>query len=524
MAQLLLSDRRRLLQLAVASATALAWPCSSWSQPRLAADPFALGVASGSPASESVVLWTRLMGPGAERAEGGPVAVRWEVAHDEQFSRIAQRGEAQALPELAHSVHAEVSGLDSDRWYFYRFIAGGAASPVGRTRTLPAPDAALQKLRLAYASCQRWEHGYFSAYRHMREENLDAVVFLGDYVYEYANAARAVRVPAGGWVLTLDDYRHRYALHKGEADLQAMHAACPWIVTWDDHEVQNDYAGLQAGDSGPAVADFAARRAAAYQAFYEHMPVPASALTRALAGLGSGAEMRLYSQLRFGRLATLNLLDTRQYRDPQACTPPGRGSGVVRPADCAVWNDSARTLLGAAQERWLDQALAGRSGGWSVIAQQTLFGRRDLKPADGGGFWNDGWDGYDAARSRLTASLRRHQVPNPVLLGGDVHENWVGHVLADYQRPDSQALGVEFCGTSITSRSGGNDLVGKRLADNPHFVFADAQRRGYGVAEFTPRQLTTTLRVVDDVARRDSRIETLARFAVESGRARVERA
>jgi alkaline phosphatase D len=519
----LLSDRRRLLQLAVASATALAWPCSGWSQPRFAADPFTLGVASGSPGADSVVLWTRLMGPAAERAARSAVPVRWEVAHDEQFSRIAQRGEVQAVAELAHSVHAEVAGLDSDRWYFYRFIAGGTASPVGRTRTLPAPCAEVQKLRLAYASCQRWEHGYFSAYRHMREENLDAVLFLGDYVYEYPNAAHAVRVPSGGWTLTLDDYRRRYALHKGEAELQAMHAACPWIVTWDDHEVQNDYAGLQAGDGGPAVADFGARRAAAYQAFYEHMPVRASALTRALAGLAAGAELRLYSQLRFGRLATLNLLDTRQYRDPQVCTRAGRASSPVHPASCPSWNDPARSLLGAAQERWLDQALAGSGDGWAIVAQQTLFGRRDLQPEAGGAFWNDGWDGYDAARSRLTASLRNHKVANAVLLGGDVHENWVGHVLADYRRPDSEALGVEFCGTSITSRSGGNDKLARRLADNPHFVFADAQRRGYGVAEFTPRKLTTSLRVVDDVTRRDSRIDTLARFAVEAGRPKVER-
>ena len=525
MAQRQLSDRRRLLQLAVSSAAVLAWPSSGWSQHRFASDPFTLGIASGSPSAESVVLWTRLMGPASKSVEHGPVPVRWEVAHDEQFSRIARRGEVQALPELAHSVHAEVSGLDSDRWYFYRFFAGGAASPVGRTRTLPAPDAEVRKLRLAYASCQRWEHGYFSAYRHMREENLDAVVFLGDYVYEYPTAARAVRVPSGGWALTLGDYRQRYALHKGEADLQAMHSACPWIVTWDDHEVQNDYAGLQAGDSGPAVADFGARRAAAYQAFYEHMPVRASALTQALVGLAGGAEMRLFSQLRFGRLATLNLLDTRQYRDPQVCTRGGRpGSSPVQPAACPAWNDPARTLLGAAQERWLDHALAGSGDGWSVIAQQTLFGRRDLQPGANGTSWNDGWDGYAAARSRLTQSLRKHKVANAVLFGGDVHENWVGHVKADYQRPDSELLGVEFCGTSITSRSGSNDKVTQqRLAANPHFVFADSERRGYGVAEFTPGQLTTSLRVVDDVARRDTRIETLARFAVQAGRPQVER-
>ena len=166
----------------------------------------------------------------------------------------------------------EVRGLEPDRWYFYRFAAGDAASATGRTRTFPAPDAMVARLRLAYASCQRWEHGYYSAYRHMRAEELDLVLFLGDYIYEYPNAGQAVRKPSGNWVLTLDDYRQRYALHKSDADLQAMHAACPWLVTWDDHEVQNDYAGVSPGYSGPPVVDFAARRAAAYQAFYEHMP------------------------------------------------------------------------------------------------------------------------------------------------------------------------------------------------------------------------------------------------------------
>lgn len=520
------TDRRRLLQAVAAGAMGLAlWGCAT-RQIRFAADPFALGIASGSPAADSVVLWTRLLAPaGASGLGRASIAVRWEVAHDREFNRIARSGEVLALAELAHSVHAQATGLQGDRWYFYRFIAGGVSSPVGRTRTLPAPDAAVGRLRLAYASCQRWEHGYFSAYRHMREEDLDAVLFLGDYIYEYPNAARAVRVPPGGWVLTLEDYRQRYALHKGDADLQAMHAACPWIVTWDDHEVQNDYAGLQAGDSGPVVADFTARRAAAYQAFYEHMPVRASALTRALAGLSAGAEVRLYSQLRFGRLATLNLLDTRQYRDPQVCTGGGRlGSGFVHPPACPAWNDPARSLLGAQQERWLDQALSVGNDGWSIIAQQTLFGARELASAAGPSFWNDGWDGYGAARSRLTQSLQKQAVANPVLFGGDVHENWVGHVKADYGRPDSATLGVEFCGTSLTSRSGTNARVPQRLASNPHFVFADAERRGYGVAEFTPGQLTTSLRVVDDVTRRDTTIETLARFAVQAGRPQVERA
>jgi alkaline phosphatase D len=509
-------DRRSLLQVAAASAGSLWLPRSAWSQPHLPDNPFTLGVASGSPTHESVVLWTRLLAEGWFQSLGKQaVTVRWEVGHDDQFRRIVQSGQAQALAGLAHSVHVEVTGLEPDRWYFYRFMTGNWESATGRTRTFPAPDAIVQKLRLAYASCQRWEHGYYGAWRHMREENLDAVLFLGDYIYEYPIAGNPVRVHNGGWALTLDDYRKRHALHKSDADLQAMHAACPWLVTWDDHEVQNDYAGVTAGANGPPVESFTERRAAAYQAYYEHMPVRASAL--------AGAGMRMYSQQRFGRLANLVLLDNRQYRDPHVCARPWQsGAGIVDPADCPAWNDPGRTLLGAAQERWLDSTFAQSAQGWTVIGQQTLFGQRDARPGPGQYLWNDGWDGYSAARGRFTQSLQRQQVANPVLFGGDVHENWVGHVKADYARPDSASVGVEFCGTSITSRPGGNGRTAERLSENPHFVFADAQRRGYGVAEFTPGLLTTTLRAIDDPARSDTGVQTLARFAVQAGRPLVE--
>lgn len=522
-------DRRRLLQLVAAGAASSWLPGGAARQARWSGNPFALGVASGSPAEDSVVLWTRLMAPGLfETLPERPIAVGWEVAHDEQFRRIVQRGQSLALPGLAHSVHAEVAGLEPDRWYFYRFMAGDAVSATGRTRTFPAPDAAVQKLRLAYASCQRWEHGYYSAHRHMREEDLDAVLFLGDYIYEYPTAADPVRVPTGGWLLTLEDYRRRYALHKSDADLQAMHMACPWLHVWDDHEVQNDYAGLQPGNSGrlaPLPIDgFAARRAAAYQAFYEHMPLRASVLTRALAGLATGAEMRIYSRQRVGRLAMILMLDGRQYRDPQACSPAGTfGSAYVDPLSCPDWNDPKRSMLGAAQEQWLDASLAGSATGWTIIGQQTLFGRRDARPGPGESFWNDGWDGYGAARTRLTDALQRHRAANPVILGGDVHQNWVGNVKADYARADSATVGVEFCGTSISSRSAPNPRIAQRLAENPHFIFADAQHRGYGVAEFTPTLLTATLRVVDDVRRRDASVRTLARFVVEAGRRQIER-
>lgn len=521
--------RRELLQWGAAAGAALCLPGAASSQPRLAGDPFTLGVASGSPTHDSVVLWTRLM---LEKDQGlrlsaQPLEVRWEVAHDDKFSRIVQSGSVPAPAGLAHSVHVEVQGLPSDRWYFYRFMLGQAVSGTGRTRTLPAVDAVVSRLRLAYASCQRWEHGHFSAWRHMRDENLDLVMFLGDYIYEYPNAGNAVRVPTGGWVTTLDDYRQRYALYKSDANLQAIHAACPWLVTWDDHEVQNDYAGRTEGHSGVPVPDFAGRRAAAYQAFYEHMPVRASVLTGALAGLASGAEMRIYDRMQYGRLASLYMLDARQYKDVQVCTRDGKsGSSTVNPSSCPTWADPARSMLGRQQERWLEAELGkanSRDGHWNVLGQPSLFGQRDFRAGAGRVFWNDGWDGYSAARTRLTDALQKLDVANPVLLGGDVHENWIGHVKADYAQAASRTIGVEFCGTSITSRSGGNEKIPEVLAENPHFVFADSERRGYGVVEFTPKRLTTTLRVVSDVARDDSGIETLAQFSVPAGRPVIEK-
>ena len=514
-------DRRQLLGWAASSASTLWLPRSAWSQAKLDNNPFALGVASGSPTHDSVVLWTRLV---TEQAPSlAPITVRWEVAHDAQFQRLVQSGQAQALPELAHSVHVELQGLEPDRWYHYRFMLGAAVSTVGRTRTFPAPDAAAQKLRLGYASCQHWEHGYYSAYRHMLGEQLDALMFLGDYIYEYGGSSKAVRTVPAAATLTLDDYRARYALYKSDPHLQGMHAACPWLLTWDDHEVQNDYASSTQGSRGPEGIDFAARRAAAYQAYYEHMPLRAAALGRALNGVwGANRELRLYDRVPFGRLATLHLLDDRQYRDPQACTKGGgSGSSTVNPASCAALADPRRTLLGAAQERWLEQSLAAGGGQWTVLGQQTVFGQRDFKSGEGLSVSNDGWDGYSAARTRVTDALQRHQASNPVFLGGDVHSNWVGHVKADYARAQSKTVGVEFCGTSITSRGGSNDGVPETLAENPHFVFADRERRGYGVAEFTPKGLSVTLRAVDDVTRADSGVQTLATFAVEPGRAVV---
>ncbi len=544
-------DRRYFLQntlrnaaLASAAASTIWLPRSAWCQTRISSNPFTLGIASGSPKHDGIVLWTRLVPSGflgASSLGNDNITVRWEIAHDEGFSRIAARGQAQALAQLAHAVHVEVAGLEAGRSYFYRFIAGGSGisewtSPTGRTRTLPAADSPAGRFRIAYASCQRWEHGYYSAYRHMLADQPDLVLFLGDYIYEYPRAANQVRTPNatsnGGWTLTLDDYRSRYALHKSDADLQAMHAACPWAFTWDDHEVQNDYAALTPGDAGPPAADFAARRAAAYQAFYEHTPLRASVLTRALAGLveTSSAEMRLYSEMRLGALGSIYLLDSRQYKDAPVCTKDGAlGSSIVTTTQCPAWNDPARSMLGAAQESWLAQALSRNTNapGWQIIGQSSLFAPRDFRASGAGqSMWNDGWDGYSAARTRLTDTLQKAQTKNAVFFGGDVHENWVGHIKADFNQPSSASIATEFCGTSITSRhssASSNEKVSERIARNPHFVFADVEKRGYGLADFTTQKLQVSLRTVSDVTSKDASIQTLAQFSVASGKAVVER-
>ena len=542
-----LSKRRQFLQLAgfaAASAATLSLPRSVWSQTdgtrKFQNNPFTLGVASGSPTHDSVVLWTRLV---ESSLDNRPVVVRWEVAEDDTFSRIVQTGQHLATSDLGYSVHVELQNLQADRWYFYRFMVGDAVSSIGRTRTFPKVGTAVEKLKIAYASCQRWEAGYFTAYKHMLAEKPDAVLFLGDYIYEYpGNPVSAVRLPSStsslGFVLTLDDYRSRYAQYKSDADLQAMHAACPWLLTWDDHEVQNDYAGLTAGDSGLAdifsnPADFAMRRAAAYQAYYENMPIRASTLTKSLAGLASGAEMRIFQRVDVGQLATFYMLDPRQYRDRQACSKDGKlGASMVNPSKCSDWLDPKRTMLGAQQEGWLSAELASakqRGSTWNVLAQSTLFGLRDNTPGDGQSFFNDGWDGYAPARKRLTDALQKHAVNNPVMLGGDVHENWVGYLKADYSQTaaaqSAPAIGVEFCGTSITSSAGSAavEKTAERLAENPHFVFADAKFRGYGVAEFMAKQLTTSLRVVDNVRSKTTTPTTLAQFVVPAGRTVIER-
>jgi len=481
-------------------------------RPRLGGYPFALGVASGDPSADGFVLWTRIVEAGADAAFLPPedFAVDWIVAEDEALTRVVRRGSTFARADWAHAVHVEVDGLVPDRWYWYRFVCGGEASPVGRTRTLPAAGAAAARLRLAVASCQHYEHGWFAAYRHLAADAPDLVVHVGDYIYEGSWGPQLRRHESARGVETLADYRNRHACYKSDPDLQRAHAAAPWLATWDDHDVSNDYAGLVSHYGEPA-ARFAARRAAAYRAYYEHMPL------RARHRPGADG-MPLYRGFRFGALASIGVLDDRQYRAAQAC--PEQGEDV---ADCPQRWAPAQTMLGAAQQRWLQDRLAGSDACWNVIAQQTLIAPFVARGRDGREtVWSDGWDGYAGARAELLGFVAERRVPDVVTLGGDMHAFYAADLKADFADERSPVVASEFVGTSISTR---NDDYAARLRDlplNPHIRYFDSRWRGYLRCEVTPALWRCDLRVVDDATDPRSAARTLASLHVERGRPGIQ--
>jgi alkaline phosphatase D len=498
-----------------------AWKLGAWaiaaprlsarlSTPSFSAYPFPLGVASGDPRADGVVVWTRLA---PEPLAGGgmppaPVQVGWEIARDETFRQIEQSGAAIAVPEWAHSVHVEVAGLAPHRDYWYRFHAAGETSAVGRTRTAPALAEAPARVRFAICGCNNYEAGYFTALRAIAEESFEFVVHTGDYIYEDSGEPRpnGVRTHHGGTLSTLEDYRSRYAQYKLDPDMQAAHASSPFVVTWDDHEVANDYAGaFDRRDTPPAV--FLLRRAAAYQAYYEHMPLRTNVLL-------PGGAMRIYRRLRFGRLLDVNVLDTRQYRSRQAC-------GGQDTTDCAGAHDPSRTMMGEDQERWLSGNLRDAHATYTVIAQQVPTFARDAHSANPQrAFMMDKWDGYTADRDRLYAQIVRSRAPNPVILSGDVHLHYAADVKVDYTDPRSPTIAAELTNTSLTSNGDGADVSRdwERIrSDNPHIRYHSA-RRGYISCTATRDALRADFRVIEKVTERGYPTRTGATVIVEAGR------
>jgi alkaline phosphatase D len=477
--------------------------------------PFKLGVASGDPTPMGVVLWTRLA-PEPLLVGGGlgdeDYEVRYEVARDEDFRHIHEHGTTVALADEAHSVRVELDGLPPEREWFYRFKAGDHVSPAGRTRTTPPGNSQLDTLNLAFVSCQNFAHGFFTPYDDLAAADIDAVIFLGDYIYEGPglNLVRA-HTPARE-ILTLDEYRIRHGQYKTDERLQRAHAAHPWLVTWDDHEFRNNYANLDINSPQIPIEDIRKRRAAAYQAYWEHMP-----LARARKPVEEN--FQLYRRFHWGKLVTFNVLDGRQYRSdqPLTCTAAQRDPSGYCPDNL----NPERTMLGAEQRDWLLADLATTKTRWNVLAQQTAFapfnrpvaGRPVNFTAEA-----DNWDGYVADRQRIIDCWVEQATPNPVVLTGDSHIHRISNVPPDYRRLDGAAVATELMGTSISTDGDPNPEM-TRFADdpaNPHVLFRD-NHRGYVRCTVTPESWTAEFRRVTTVRQPQADVSTIATFVIEDG-------
>lgn len=484
--------------------------------PSLPGEPFTLGIASGDPAADGFVLWTRLAPePLAADGLGGMpsvvVPVVWEVAFDEAFTRVVAAGWVEARPQHAHSVHVTVSGLAPDWWYFYRFRIGDQhVSAVGRARTFPQPGAATRELRLGIASCQNFTHGYYTAHAHLATESLDVLAFLGDYIYEGAGSG-AVRSHGEEAAATLASYRRRYALYKLDPDLQASHAARPWITTWDDHEVVNNYAGTSWRDADGGIHDIAERRAQAYQVWYEHQPVRLAQVPEP-----PFESLRIFRRLRFGDLATFHVLDGRQYRTLQPC------DGEFG-APCEAVFDPARTMLGEEQRDWLIEGLREAQTSWNVVAQQTVFAPMTM----GGSLANvDQWDGYVVERDALLGVFGEEGVGNVLVATGDIHTAGFMSLHEGGEDVTTRKVGVEVVSNSISSVvgiSGFNTAVELIERGMKHFHYFDASRRGYAVVHLTHEGLRVDFRAVSTALEPTAEVTTRESWRVEAGSYAVAR-
>ncbi len=537
-------DRRRFIQASAAGVSAAAlWPLGSTGATTLGSistplpkgvvfdkAPFGLGVASGDPLADRVIIWTRLTNSPliAETTLAETVEVSWTVAKDAGLTQIVRQGTTAAMAQMAHCVHVDVDGLEPATTYYYRFSALGETSRLGRART--APVDSVDQLRFAFISCQDFQAGSYAALRALAAENLDFVIHLGDYIYEYAADVNAYRPHIGGETTTLDDYRNRYALYKGDPALRDAHAAFTWICTWDDHEVDNNYAGINPSDSSTPEA-FATRRASGYQAWHEHLPVRMPEVNAThLDGLP------IYRQFQLGNLLHLSILDTRQYRSNQPC-----GDQIGNCADSA---DPNATMLGDQQETWLKNNLVTSNASWRGIAQQVMMGQLKLgglpdwvklpsafskvqQTAEGITINHDQWDGYTVARRNLMKHIADNSIPDVVVLTGDIHSHWVSDLKVDFDSRISPAIATEFVGSSITSEGfpkGSNAVLKSVLPiTNPHIRFVEGERHGYAIVDLTHERWKTTFRTVADLNDPNSSVSDLATFQVARGKPRATR-
>ncbi len=478
----------------------------------LRTDPFTLGVACGDPWPDGFVLWTRLaVEPLAEDGSGGMPArdyqVQWQVARDSSFRKVVRDGTAVARPEHAHAVHVELTDLEPGREYYYRFRQGPHLSRVGRAMTAPARGTMPSALAMSFVSCSQLEHGWFTAYRRLAEDHPDLVLHLGDYQYEYKKDTYVapggnVRDHKGPETETLANYRQRHAQYKTDPDLQEAHAVAPWLVVWDDHELDNNWADEAYEKPDHPQPDFRERRAAAFRAYYENMPLRSSSKPR-------GIDMQLYRRVHWGELATFHMLDTRQYRDDQAC-----GDGYK---DCPEASDPSRSITGAQQEAWLTDGFRRSQARWDILGQQVFFAQRDSKEGPVKATSMDAWDGYVASRQRITQSWVDAGVRNPVVLTGDVHAHWASDLKLDYDDPTSRTVGAELVCSSITSGGDGSDSAADAhpwLSWNPHLRFQN-NLRGYVNTTITPARMDADFRCVRKVSEPGAEAFTRASFAIE---------
>jgi len=490
---------------------------STSAAPAFESDPFTLGVASGDPVADSVILWTRLAPTGA--LPDTDVEVAWEIARDAEMNDVVADGTALAVAALGHSVHVDAGGLEADTGYWYRFTLGEFTTPPAQTRTFAAPGTMPDRFRFAFSSCQNWEQGRYAAYRDLVEEgDIDAFVFLGDYIYEYATGGyaddRGRQTGQDFECETVEQYRERYALYHSDPQLQAAHALVPWIITWDDHEVDNDYAGdISENDDDPAA--FRERRAAAYQAWYEHMPVRLVA--------PEGPDWEIYRSFAHGDLVRFHVLDTRQYRSDQQRGEPfvEQLGEAVQVRDETLANDPDHTMLGAEQRSWLIDGVTTSTAVWDVLAQQVfMFGGNALAGSTPPVIVVDTWDGYAGERQAVLDAVAP-EVDNLVVLTGDFHSAAVADLRADPFDASLPVIGSEFMASSISSSFFDDDatvesLVTGALAGNPQLKWFDSQR-GYTVCEVTPDRWQATFRAVADQFDETSPVSTISSWEVVAG-------
>ncbi|WP_404307485.1 alkaline phosphatase D family protein [Neorhodopirellula lusitana] len=512
-------NRRRFLAFSSALPAYVMSTQHAWADAKVSfsSDPFTLGVASGEPDHRGMVLWTRLA-PSPLQPDGGmpakTVEVQWEVATDDSMRNVVASGTQLATPQLGHSVHVELNQLESDRWYWYRFRCGDAESPIARTRTTPLPHQLPDRVRFAVASCQNYEQGLFTAYEQMAADDVDFVFHLGDYIYEYeAGRNGKVRTHHGSEIMSLGDYRVRHAQYRSDKLLQNMHAQCPWWVTWDDHEFDNNCACDISEQSGVDSVSFLSRRANAYQAYYEMMPLRLRQIPR-------GSDMRLYRSGQFGRLAEFSILDTRQYRTDQ---PNDDRKSPLN--DAAL--DPTQTMLGTQQRGWLSRNLIRSTATWNVLAQQVMMGmvNRSGDP-DNQQFSMDQWPGYAHERMELLRYIRDRQVSNPVVLTGDIHSNWANELRVDDRETEQDLVATEFVATSISSGGNGPDKPKKLdavLAENACVKWHNAER-GYIRCDVTPDSWKSDYMLVDDVLKPGGKTFARNSFVIESGSPKLNQA